>query len=60
MIQIETVIINGRKFTHTYSDAGFAIERDGVQYEDAMDPVDFDRKYTETDILIVAEDETIE
>ena len=44
--------IDGRTLDYTYSDAGFYIERDGVIYEDAYDPEDSGRTYTETDIVI--------
>ena len=33
----------------TYSDLGMKIERDGVRYGEAIDPVDMNRQYTETD-----------
>ena len=33
------------------------IERDGVQYSEAVDPADLERKYTETDIPIEVEEE---
>jgi hypothetical protein len=53
MIITETVTINDREFRRTYSDEGFMIERDGVQYSDAIDPIGFeDRVYTETDVKI--------
>lgn len=53
MIKTETVTINGRDFRKTYSDEGFMIERDGVQYSEAIDPIGFeDRVYTETDVKI--------
>lgn len=53
MIKTETVTINGRDFRKTYSDEGFMIERDGVQYSEAIDPIGFeDRVYSETDIKI--------
>lgn len=38
-----------------YSDSGFYIERDGVKYEDAIDPKDAHRVYTETDEPIQGE-----
>ena len=35
------------------------IEHDGAVYSEAVDPVEFDRVYTETDVLIeVMEDDT--
>lgn len=56
MVVIENVTINGKDFRKTYSDEGFMIERDGVQYSEAIDPIGFeDRVYTETDVLIDAE-----
>lgn len=59
MVITENVEINGRLFIKNYSDEGFMIERDGVQYSEAIDPVGFeDRVYTETDELI--EENTIE
>lgn len=32
---------------YTYSDKGMRIERDGVPYDDAIDPVEFGRTYKE-------------
>lgn len=54
MIRTETVTINGNDFIHTYSDAYFLIERDGIDYVDAYDPIAYasERIYTETDISI--------
>lgn len=49
MISREKVTIDGREFTHTYSDT-FKIRKVGTDeiYEDAMDVLDF--QYEETDI----------
>ena len=55
MIKTEQLTINNKQFTKTYSDAGFMIERDGVQYSEAIDPSEFGRTYTETDIPVEAE-----
>lgn len=52
MIRIETVIINGKEYTRTWSDLGVMIERDGALYEEAVDPVDSGREYTETDVPV--------
>ena len=52
MIQTENIIINGRPLTRTYSDSGHYIQRDGVQYAEAIDPADSGRTYTETDVPI--------
>ena len=51
----ESLTINNKQFTKTYSDAGFMIERDGVQYSEAIDPSEFGRTYTETDIPVEAD-----
>ena len=55
MIIAEQITINDRQFTKTYSDSGFMVERDGVQYSEAIDPSEFGRTYTETDIPIEGE-----
>lgn len=41
--------INGVVYSYTYSDSGDMIERDGVRYSEAVDPLDSGRLYTETD-----------
>lgn len=43
---------DGVVLNRTYSDAGYYIERDGVQYVEAIDPADSGRVYTETQELI--------
>lgn len=60
MIVQTTKTINGKVYAHTYSDAGMMIERDGAHYAEAIDPLDRDREYTETDVPIepVAEEAT--
>lgn len=40
------------RLTRTYSDANMYIERDNVLYEDAIDPTELGRIYTETNIPI--------
>lgn len=52
MIVKEIIEINGVQYDHTYSDLNMVIERDGVQYSDAVDPLGSGRVYTETDIPI--------
>ena len=49
MIVQTTQEINGVVYAYTYSDSGFMIERDGVRYSEAVDPMDSGRVYTETD-----------
>ena len=46
-----TVEINGRTFTHTRSDAGRYVVRDGINYDEAYDPAELGRTYTEGDII---------
>ena len=41
---------DGVRLVRTYSDAGKMIERDGVLYEEAIDPEDSGRVYTESDM----------
>lgn len=56
MVVREQITINGREFIKNYSDSGFAIERDGVRYGEAIDPIEYadERIYTETNELILA------
>lgn len=49
MIVVETITINDTEYQHTYSDIGMKIERDGVRYDEAVDPMGSGREYTETD-----------
>ena len=49
MIVQTTQEINGVVYAYTYSEYGFMIERNGVRYSDAVDPLDSGRVYTETD-----------
>lgn len=53
MIKIETYGVNaeGVELVRTYSDKGMMIERDGVMYAEAIDPVDMHRQYTETEMV---------
>jgi hypothetical protein len=60
MIKTEQITINNRVFIRTYSDSGYLVERDGVCYSEAIDPVEFGRTYTETDELFVVGSETNE
>lgn len=49
---------DGVVLNRTYSDIGMKIERDGVMYDEAVDPAVLGREYTETDVPIEnAEDE---
>ena len=55
MLVTNTVIINDKEFKHTYSNSGMKIKRENVLYDEAYDPVGFDREYEETDIPIESE-----
>ena len=52
MIQTELITVDNRQLRRTWSDAGFMIERDGAVYSEAVDPVEFDPVYTETDMPV--------
>lgn len=60
MIISETVKIDDKNYTKTASDSGFYIERNGIRYVEAIDPLGSGREYTETDTLIETEPETTE
>ena len=47
MIVQTTKEINGVMYDYAYSDSGYMIERDGVRYSEAVDPLDSGRVYTE-------------
>ena len=47
MTRTDGVVLN-----RTYSDEGMMIEREGVQYSEAIDPAELGRVYIETDIPI--------
>lgn len=49
---------DGVVLNRTYSDSGYQIERDGIRYDEAIDPAHLNRQYTETDKLV--EDSTDE
>ena len=59
MIVVEQYITrkDGVELFRTYSDRGMMIERDGVLYEEAIDPVDRGRVYNETETPIPVPEE---
>lgn len=57
MLKTENITFNGKEYIRTYSDLNVMIERDGAMYEEAIDPIDSGRTYTETDQPIVDESE---
>ena len=52
--------INGVVYDYTYSDSGFMIERDGVEYSEAVDMTDAPYTYTETETPIETPEMTTE
>ena len=56
MIVTEIITENGTQFLYTYSDSGKTIERDGIQYSEAIDPIDSNRTYTECDEYVDSDD----
>ena len=56
MIITEKITINDKEFKHTYSDKGMKIMRENVLYDEAYDPVGFDRIYKETDKAVGEEE----
>lgn len=52
MIIKENIENKKGKFIKQYSDLHVYIQREGVLYEEAIDPIEFDREYEETDIPI--------
>lgn len=57
MIKTEEVTIKGNFFIRTYSDNGCYVVRNGVEYEEAYDPAEFGRQYTEGNQMEVNEAE---
>ena len=60
MIIQTTKEINGVMYAYTYSDSGFMIERDGVEYSEAVDVTDTPYTYTETETPIETPEMTTE
>lgn len=52
MVKSEIIEINGTQYRKTYSDSGYYIERDGMQFSEAVDFLGTDFVYTETNIKI--------
>lgn len=51
MIKQENIQINGQEFIRTYSDNNKYVVRDGISYSEAVDPAEFNRVYTEGDVM---------
>jgi hypothetical protein len=60
MIIQERYTVNGVDFIRTTSDGGRYVVRDGVEYEEACDPAEFGRQYTEGELIPVDEAEAEE
>lgn len=54
MIYTETVVIRGKPFVRTYSDK-YCVVRDGLEYYEALDPIDSGRSYTESNTPLDSE-----
>ena len=57
MIIKEQLIINKKAFIKTYSDKNLRVVRDGIEYDEAIDPVDSKREYTESTNKRMGEEE---
>ena len=55
MIIVENITMNGKEFTYTYSNANRYVVRDGISYTEAYDPAEFNRTYTEGDLMSMEE-----
>lgn len=62
MIKTETLTIGDKQYVRTYSDAGFMIHGGFPEgdYDEAIDPAELGRVYTETDIPIEGDAEAEE
>ena len=56
MLVTETRTINETEYSYNFSSVGNYIERDGAMYEEAYDPINSGRVYTETDTPIEHEE----
>lgn len=56
MIVTEDMYIHGRRLVKTYSDIGMMVERDGILYDVAIDPVDSGRTYMESTTPVFEEE----
>lgn len=56
MVRTEVIEIDGISYERTYSDSGRYVCRDGQQWEEAVDPLNSGRTYTEGDMVPDAEE----
>lgn len=59
MIYTDTVEIRGKQFIRTYSDT-YRVMRDGLEYDEAIDPIDSGRTYTESETPLDTDEATAE
>lgn len=57
MIVTEQMEVGGKQFVKTYSDSGRYVVRDGVSYDEAIDPAGLGRTYAEGDLIPVDGDD---
>lgn len=60
MIKTDTFTINNVQFVRTYSDSGRYVVRDGVSYDEAIDPAELGRTYVEGDLIPIEGDPIID
>lgn len=60
MIITENFEIDGTAFIRTTSSEGRYVVRDGISYEEACDPAEFGRTYTEGDVIPTTESDAEE
>ena len=54
----EHIMINNKEFIKTYSDSNRYVVREGISYDEAIDPAGFDRVYTEGELKLDDESES--
>lgn len=61
MIIKENIVIDNRKFVRNYSDLNLMIQKVNTEeiYSEAIDPIEYEREYIETDMPIEEENEEV-
>lgn len=60
MIKTEIIKINDNDYVRTFSDSNRYVVREGISYEEAIDPVESGREYTEGELIEVIAEPTPE
>ena len=60
MIKTEIIQINDNDYVRTFSDSNCYVVREGISYEEAIDPVGIGREYTEGELIEVITEPTSE